>query len=375
MKTKQPLCLALGMGAIGKAVSGYAMTKAGVHVTFADIADDQIEKVNREVGYWLGTADIYTKTLTKAFITNVDAVHINSQAATDAAMQAEYIISAVGPKGFRALLERITGWFLQRNTENPRPLYFMVFENDSQAMTLLHEAVEQAFGTQPQWLHLAKCSIERMTKVAHLPQVGMIPVGETFLPIIADGKAMEGCGIYDRDDVLQVADDVQKYYYRKLLTNNLGHAVLGYAGLAKGYKTTVEAFADPEIYDLLQRTVAQSGQAVCRKWGFTQQEMEKHLQTLMLRFGNPCFADDLERLARDPLRKLSPMERIVYPINLCQEYGLEHSGLLRTLLYALKDQDPELAELRSKMGLEGILKTVCEASPRLLADVMELANI
>lgn len=380
MADNRPLCLAFGLGAIGKAVSGYGMTKAGVHVTFGDIAEAQIQAVNENGGYWLGTADIYTKQLTTQFVTDVDAVHVESEAAQKAAMEAEYIISAVGPKGFRALLPRVIQWLQERDKISDKPLYYMVFENDNDAWHLLEDAVKTTFIRCPDWLHIAKCSIERMTKVTQLPEYGTIAIGETFFPIIADKKAMAGCSIYHREDVIEMADDVQKYYYRKLLTNNLGHAVLGYAGHPKGYKNTLEAMADSEIYALLKQTLTESGKVLRSHWGFTPEHMEKHIDTLMLRFGNPGLVDDIERLTRDPLRKISPEERIMLPLNLAQQYDLPFDGLLQTLGYAIHYENPnaergqELMDLCRQQGEEWILQNICKINENLLPEAKKRMN-
>ena len=381
MADEQPLCLALGMGAIGKAVSGYAMVKAGVHVTFADIAQAQINAVNQNGGYWLGTADIYAKQATKAFITGVDAVHVETPQAQRAAMEAEYIISAVGPRGFRALLPRVIGWLQERNRNSDRPLYYMVFENDNEALHLLEAEVDRVFHGCPDWLHIAKCSIERMTKVVELEGYGATAIGETFFPIIADEKAMRGCSIYHCADVIEMVEDVQKYYYRKLLTNNLGHAVLGYAGQPRGYANTLEAMADPAVYALLRQTLREAGEVLCAHWGFTREHMEKHIETLMLRFGNPGLIDDLERLTRDPIRKISPEERIVLPIVLAYRYGIEPKGLLRTLACAISycnrnvERGQELMDLRAQNGDAWILQNICKADGRFLEEALQTINI
>lgn len=380
MCTNQPLCLALGMGAIGRAVSGYAMTRAGIHVTFADVVVEQIKAVNREGGYWIGTADIYTKKLTKEFISNVDALHVDAPEAQEAAIRAEYLISAVGSRGFRALLPKVISWLLVRGAVSTAPLYYMVFENDNEAMELLRDAVLDAFGTCPMWLHLAKCSIERMTKVVELPENGTIAIGENFFPIIADRTSMADCGISERSDILEMVDDVQAFYFRKLLTNNLGHAVLGYAGHPKGYRNTLEAIADPEIYALLRETLSESGRAVCANWGFTEEHMYHHIETLMLRFSNPGLVDDLERLSRDPIRKISPEERIVLPIALCYRYNIQPCGLLQVLHYAISYTNPnvergqELIDLRQSIGEQGILKTICKAGAHFIEDVLQLGD-
>lgn len=380
MSKNDPLCLALGLGAIGKAVSGYAMTKAGVYVTFADILESQIQSINREKGYWIGTADINTKQLSKEFITNVNALHVKSSETKDVAIKADYIISAVGSEGFRVLLPEVISWLQARHDVTDAPLYYMIFENDHAAVLLLQNAVWEAFGAWPEWLHIAKCSIERMAKLVDTRDYGKIAIAENFFPIIAERSSMEGCGIFDCQDVIEMVDNVERYYFRKLLTNNLGHAVLGYAGYPRGYRNTLEAMADPEIYTLLRDTLYESGKAVCAKWKFTTDHMKRHIDTLMLRYANPGLVDDLERLTRDPVRKLTPDERIVLPINLCYQNNIKPINLLKTLFHAIRYTNPraergqELIELRRSIGEAGVLKTLCKADNLFLKDAMSMVG-
>ena len=377
---RQERCLALGMGAIGRAVSGYAMTQAGVHVTFADIVQPQIDAVNAAGGYWLETADIYTKQQSRSFISGVRAVHVGSAEAEQEALQADYLISAVGPRGFRALLEQICSWLALRDAPDARPLYCMIFENDGAAVPLLQEAVAQKLGACPAWLHIAKCSIERMSKLTSDPEHGMLAIGETFFPIISSAAAMRGCGIEARSDVLELVDDVGKYYARKLYTNNLGHAVLSYAGTPKGYRNTVEAMADPEIRAWVEGALHESGRALIHRYGFSETQMQKHLETLLLRYENPGLIDDLQRLGRDPLRKISPQERIMQPLDWCGEYGLPRTDLVRTLHAAIHYADRQaentepLIRLLAESGEEEILKTVCHADHTLTQEVMKLTK-
>ena len=376
MRLSSPSCVAFGMGAIGRAVSGYAMTTAGIHVTFADIAVDQIQAVNRDGGYWLATADIYSKETSETFISNVDAMHVESPHLCQRFAEAEYMVCAVGSKGFRALLPRILSLLKERDSLSNDPLYCLIFENDHAAMTILLDAVQETFGSCPPWFHISKCSIERMAKVSTRLNGSSMVIGETFFPIIADCHAMEGCSIYDRADVLELVDDVEMYYFRKLLTNNLGHAVLAYAGTPKGYKTTLEAMSDPDIFALLQKTLAESGRAVCDHWGFSQSHMTSHLETLMLRYSNPGLIDELSRLGRDPIRKLGAEERISYPLRLCYQYQIRPEGLLETLCYAINFEDPsqELNQLRKSIGYDGILRTICGATDAFLFNALQNIN-
>ena len=70
-------------------------------------------------------------------------------------------------------------------------------------------------------------------------------------------------------------------------------------------------------------------------------------------------------MVRDPIRKLSPRERLVAPATLAVAYGLPHLAIVRGIVAALRyrhPQDPqsvELSERLSRQGLEKVLEDVC----------------
>jgi mannitol-1-phosphate 5-dehydrogenase len=85
-------------------------------------------------------------------------------------------------------------------------------------------------------------------------------------------------------------------------------------------------------------------------------------------------------VVRDPIRKLSPRERLVAPAKLAVQYGLARTwivkGIVATLTYRhpADSQSVELAERLSRSGLRPVLEEICaieEDSP--LADEIEEA--
>ena len=75
--------------------------------------------------------------------------------------------------------------------------------------------------------------------------------------------------------------------------------------------------------------------------------------------------DEVLRVVRDPIRKLSPRERLIGPVILAVAYGLPHPAILKGIAAALRyrhPQDPqsvELSERLSRQGLGKVLEDVC----------------
>ena len=79
--------------------------------------------------------------------------------------------------------------------------------------------------------------------------------------------------------------------------------------------------------------------------------------------------DEILRVVRDPIRKLSTRERLVAPAKLAVEYGLPRKWIVKAIVAALRyrhPQDPQslvLAERLSREGLASVLQTICEIEP------------
>lgn len=70
-------------------------------------------------------------------------------------------------------------------------------------------------------------------------------------------------------------------------------------------------------------------------YGFKPIEHDRYIEKMMERFTNPNFNDKITRVARSPLRKLSPNDRLVKPAMLAHELGFETSHLVSAIASAL----------------------------------------
>ncbi|GAH56240.1 unnamed protein product, partial [marine sediment metagenome] len=75
-------------------------------------------------------------------------------------------------------------------------------------------------------------------------------------------------------------------------------------------------------------------------------------------------------VGRDPIRKLSPTERLIGAANLTLEYRIIPENITRGIAAALffnQEEDKEavkLAELREKKGIDEVLKNICQIDPQ-----------
>jgi mannitol-1-phosphate 5-dehydrogenase len=168
---------------------------------------------------------------------------------------------------------------------------------------------------------------------------------------------------------LELVDNQTARLERKLFVHNGGHAVCGYLGFHRGHRYVHEAVADPVVAGHVLGALDELGAVVRRRWGFSAPSIEDYKQDLCRRGAVPEMRDEILRVVRDPLRKLSPRERLVAPALRAVEYGLPRAWIVRGIVAALRYRHPSdpqsqaLAEQLARQGLDGVLQTVCGLGP------------
>lgn len=338
-------CAIIGAGAIGKAVAGYAFCGVGGEVAFVDSFAPVIEDMNRRGGYriWQGGARAQE-------VSGVTACLAGTPQADLALKRADCVVTAVGPGAFAAVAKSLAAAFAKRTA----PLSIFLFENDAGCEARLANAFG---GALPPALRAYKASIERMSR--GWEKDGAFDVcSEPYLPVILERGALADNPFLADERFFALVDDVSRYYARKLFTNNLGHAVLGFWGLRAGCTTLAEAANEPRTYARAREALAESAAMMAREYGFAAEEMRSHVADLLdRRYRVPGMDDPLERLVRDPKRKLGYDERLVGAARRCLKNGIAPKAIVETIALALEP------EIKSSGSAEAALRTVCALSP------------
>ena len=174
-------------------------------------------------------------------------------------------------------------------------------------------------------------------------------------------------------DGMNLADNLLAYIERKLFTLNTGHAITAYVGKMKGRQTIGESIEVPEIYDLVHAAMQQSGEALVKQFGFDHEAHFKYIEKIIKRFRNPYLKDDVNRVGREPLRKLSADDRLIKPIMTAKSFGLPYDKLLLGVGAALhfdNPEDPQSVQLMEKIKSEGLESTIAEVTGIAAGDPM-----
>jgi len=155
--------------------------------------------------------------------------------------------------------------------------------------------------------------------------------------------------------------DLTPYIERKLFTVNTGHAATAYFGLLKGHETVLQAMKDEEVVTAVRGVLKETSAYIVKSYGFDEKEHQAYVEKILSRFENPYISDDLTRVARSPIRKISPSDRFMKPAMGLISLGLEPKDLARAiaaLLLYINEEDPEAVVLQKdlkELGLSEVL--------------------
>jgi len=111
------------------------------------------------------------------------------------------------------------------------------------------------------------------------------------------------------------------------------------------------------VRSVLEGALAESAQGIAACYGADPAWLQAHVDDLLRRFDNRVLQDPISRLARDPLRKLAPEDRLVGAARLAERAGLEPVHLAKGIAAALAydhPDDPMAARLARRIVDEGL---------------------
>lgn len=263
---------------------------------------------------------------------------------------------------------------LERKQQDPSlpPAIVYTAENHNHAAEHLARALGIEHDDKSARMQMLNTVIGKMSSVVSEPDViralGLEPVvpgaEEAFL-VESFNRILISCiqlPDFERSiNVFEEKDDLLPFEEAKLYGHNAIHALLGYLARERGVSVMSDLSQHADLVDLGRRAfVDESGVALCRKYAgfdelFTAAGFKSYAEDLLERMQNPWLRDPVDRITRDPLRKLGWNDRLIGAIRLVLAQSVEPHCLARgarAALALMADTDPE-AGLRAAWGRDG----------------------
>lgn len=372
--------LHFGAGNIGRGFIGKLLADAGIHVTFADVNETVVNALIERQSY---PVKIVGEDVVVEEVTNVTAVNSTSDDIIDLIAAVDLVTTAVGPTVLKIISKSIAQGIEKRaENGNGSPLNIIACENmvrgTSQLKAMVFEHLtEEAKAFAEANIGFVDSAVDRIVPPAEEGETDPLAVTvETFSEWIVDQTQFVG----DIPAIpgMECTDNLMAFVERKLFTLNTGHLITAYLGVLAGHETIKDSIEDAAIRADVTAAMQESGEVLIRRYGFDADAHAAYIQKILGRFANPYLRDEVDRVGRQPIRKLSPQDRLIKPLNGTLEYGLPNGHLLKGIAAAFlykNDDDPQAVELQAMFVEKGFKKTLAHYSElNIDSEIVTLAH-
>lgn len=344
-----PTAVHFGAGNIGRGFIGLLLHEAGYEVVFSDVNAELIGKLNAADSYRVIEAGAGGVEKTVTGFRGIDS-NADPDALVAAIASADVVTTAVGPNVLKFVAPAIAAGILARPI-SAGPLAVMACENALAATDLLRAEVEKHASAAEIGVRavFANTAVDRI--VPEQNSDGLDVLVEPYCEWAVESAAFGGAvpPIPGAHFVASLAP----YIERKLFTVNTGHATTAYHGRLAGHGTIADALGDPEVRGKVEAVLQETAAFLVAKHDFPPEEQQAYLRTTLQRFSNPAIDDSVERVGRQPIRKLSRHERFVGPASEIAASGGSVGALLGAMGAALRFDAPGDEEA---VRLQGMLR-------------------
>ena len=373
-----------GAGNIGRGFIGKLLADAQAELTFADVNQPLVDQLAHQQHYQV---NVVGENARIEQVNRVSAIHSNSPDAIQQIAEADIITTAVGPQVLSKIASTLAqGLIARHDNGNHQPMNIIACENMVRGTSQLKQHVLQAMpaelhGWVEEHIGFVDSAVDRIVPPGSAANDDPLEVTvETFSEWIVDSTQFKGA--LPEIAGMESTSNLMAYIERKLFTLNTGHAITAYLGQLAGHKTIRDAILDPAIRDVVKGAMVESGDVLIKRYGFNPEQHAAYIEKILTRFENPYLHDDVERVGRQPLRKLSEGDRLIKPLRGTLEYGLPHNNLVMGIAAALSyrsGDDPQAQEMASLLRDNGVTHTVTQVcglqdQPTLVAQIANVYN-
>ncbi len=359
--------LHFGAGNIGRGFIGKLLAESKAELTFADANTQLVDLLNQAKEYQVRVVgdDQHTDV-----ISNISAVSAMSDDVVQKIAESDMITTAVGPQVLPRIAATIArGLQIRFDAGTVTPLNIIACENMVRGTTQLKQAVLTELPAQyhaqlEQYVGFVDSAVDRIVPPAAANETDPLAVTvESFSEWIVDKNQFKGD--IPAIEGMELTDNLLAYVERKLFTLNTGHIVTAYLGKLAGHATIREAIGDEAIKVTVRKAMQQSGEVLVNRYGFDREAHHAYIEKILTRFANPYLVDEIDRVGRQPLRKLGPEDRLIKPLLGTLEYSLPNDALVQGIaaaLFYVNSDDPQAVELQGWIESEGVEAALLKAT-------------
>ncbi len=363
MTGNKPHVVIFGAGMTGRGHIAQLAFEGGWKLTFVDKNSELVKILDRAGKYTVPMVSDHPRDVV---ISDYQVFHIDDKAAiSEAIAKCDMVITAVLAGNLPGVAPVLAEGLSRRLMDKSRkPLNIIAAENVSEgssalwSLTSKHLSIEErrAYG------HLLGFPNSMVARVVPRSSDPLVIPAEDYNEWTAELPARVG----DPPplDGLEWVPNQEARLKRKLYIHNNGHAVCAYLGVLKGYEFIHEAAQDKWVMSHVRKSIVESGRAVSKAYGFDESDVMAYANNLLDRLPKDALPDSIDRVIREPIRKLGISDRLIGPLQLCERYGLPLDGLCLGIaaVLAANTMDAEGLKLASIVQSKGPVTALSEVS-------------
>lgn len=359
-----------GAGNIGRGLTGIILSRSGYELTFIDADQELVDGLAAAGAYTVRAGDEETLVLVAG------ALHVaDTQAVESAIAGSDLIATAVGAAILPLVATPIATGLASRRGQTVNVIACENVHPNSSALKALVEA-EPDGPAAVDGVGFPDVVVDRIVPGA----TGSIDVTvEPNFEFVVDAGGWIGPTPETSDIVF--SGNLAAFKLRKLWLVNGLHALAAWQGSVAGHDFIAAAVDDPAIHPHLESAAAAMVAVLSQRVDeFQIAELENYAAVVLRRFANAELGDPSVRVARQPVRKLEPHERVMDAANATSAAGGDISGFAAGIAAALMMQDERidgLSELTTRIADKGrhdFLVDDCGVDPEgpLMAAIVEI---
>ncbi len=347
-----------GAGSIGRGFIGDLLNRSGFEIVFIDIDKNLINLISDKGGYYV---ELIAKNYNlKSYVEVMRIIHGNNTDSIAREIETcDIIFTAVGKNELKYIVPGLVKGIKMRKSE----VNIILCENMHKAhlymQGLLREQLDDGLLKRIGFL---RASVGRMVPLTNNKDLLHVKA-EPYALLPVDGKQIVGSLPYFEG--LEISEEFDYVIERKLYIHNLGHVACAWMGGLKGYTYIWQAACDAEVRIKAIKAMNQAAYALETKYDIEKNNHEAHIIDLMNRFSNRKLKDRVDRVGRDIRRKLSPDDRVIGALKLCEEFYCPSDGIQDVIVAGLhysKAYEGYSSFYRSLCtnSIQNLLKTICK---------------
>ncbi|MFJ7978334.1 mannitol-1-phosphate 5-dehydrogenase [Peribacillus sp. NPDC096379] len=359
--------LHFGAGNIGKGFIGNLLSKNGYEVCFVDVNQEMIDRINRRNSY---SVELLDENHTVETIFSVSALNsiIQEKKVIEAIVSADIITTSVGVANLSKISKVLAKGLLERIAQNEKKIDVIANENAINASSTLKKEVEKIVSSKElaqinSLVGFPNSAIDRLA-LSKKGAEGDIALVEPFFEWVINKSEMVNFDLPLISGATYV-EDLRPYIERKLYIVNMGHATTAYLAFLLGEPTIQKALRNQNVERIVRSVMVEASQYIIRTYRSDSEKMSEFIEKTLKRFKNSNISDDILRVGRSPIRKLSYEERLVKPARELFKLGLPVENLAASIAAGYLFDSPEDEEsitLQGYIRSNGIDKAVSHFS-------------